>query len=128
MIDQVARLVVLVVDDDDLVRTAMALELEDRGYGVLEAGSGPQALELLKGDHPVKAVVIDLNMPTLGGLALMTVIKADWPRLPIIATSGADPAETLPQGVIFLQKPHRPGQLHAAVQVAVLAEEYGLGS
>lgn len=125
MVEQARPPTVLIVDDDDLVRTVMALELEDGACKVLTASCGTQAIEVLKA-HPVDVAVIDLNMPTLGGMALMTIIQADWPKLSIVATSGAEPREPMPEGVIFIPKPHTPGQLVAAVEVSLLTEEFGL--
>lgn len=117
---------VLVVDDDDLVRLPMAVQLQEEGYDVLEAASGSEALELLKAHPEIQVAVIDLNMPSLGGMALMTVVQADWPHLPLVATSGAEPKEPMPDGVLFIAKPHTEGQLIAAVEVSLLSEQFGL--
>ncbi len=72
---------VLLVDDDPGVRFALTEVLSDRGYRVVAAHSGAQALALLDG---VDVVVTDLSMPGMDGLELMTRIAARAPKLPVI--------------------------------------------
>lgn len=72
---------VLLVDDDPGVRFALTEVLADRGYRVITAGSGAQALNLLDG---VDVVVTDLSMPGMDGLELVAQIRARTPRLPVI--------------------------------------------
>jgi two-component system response regulator GlrR len=72
---------VLLVDDDPGVRFALTEVLADRGYRVITAGSGAQALNLLDG---VDVVVTDLSMPGMDGLELVAQIRARAPGLPVI--------------------------------------------
>jgi CheY-like chemotaxis protein len=72
---------VLLVDDDPGVRFALTEVLADRGYRVITAGSGAQALDLLDG---VDVVVTDLSMPGMDGLELVAQIRARMPGLPVI--------------------------------------------
>jgi len=72
---------VLIVDDDPGVRFALTEVLRDRGYRVVCASSGAQALGLLAG---VEVVVTDLSMPGMDGLELMSHIAARAPALPVI--------------------------------------------
>ena len=72
---------VLLVDDEPGVRFALTEVLVDRGYRVVTAGSGAQALTLLDG---VDVVVTDLSMPGMDGLELTTQIAARAPGLPVI--------------------------------------------
>lgn len=72
---------VLLVDDDAGVRFALTEVLRDRGYRVIGASSGPQALTLLGG---VDVVVTDLSMPGMDGLELLSQIAARAPALPVI--------------------------------------------
>jgi DNA-binding NtrC family response regulator len=72
---------VLLVDDDPGVRFALTEVLADRGYRVITAGSGAQALNLLDG---VDVVVTDLSMPGMDGLELVAQIRARTPGLPVI--------------------------------------------
>jgi len=72
---------VLLVDDEPGVRFALTEVLNDRGYRVVAAGSGAQALGLLEG---VDVVVTDLSMPGMDGLELVSQIGKRVPALPVI--------------------------------------------
>lgn len=72
---------ILLVDDDAGVRFALIEVLRDRGYQVISASSGAQALTLLDG---VDVVVTDLAMPGMDGLELVSRIAARAPALPVI--------------------------------------------
>lgn len=72
---------VLLVDDEPGVRFALTEVLADRGYRVISASSGTQALSLLEG---VDVVVTDLSMPGMDGLELVSQIRARAPALPVI--------------------------------------------
>jgi DNA-binding NtrC family response regulator len=72
---------ILLVDDDAGVRFALIEVLRDRGYRVISASSGAQALTLLDG---VDVVVTDLAMPGMDGLELVSRIAARAPALPVI--------------------------------------------
>lgn len=72
---------VLLVDDEPGVRFALSEVLHDRGYRVISAASGPEALAALDG---VDVVVTDLSMPGMDGLELVSQIAARAPALPVI--------------------------------------------
>lgn len=71
---------VLVIDDEDAIRTAVRLSLEDAGYTVFEAPNGLIGLDLLRAAAQPLVVLLDLMMPGMSGLKLLQVIK-DEPRL-----------------------------------------------
>ncbi len=112
---------VLVIDDEEPVRTLMARELSRHGYAVLQAADGLEGRAILEREGSrVELVVTDLAMPNLGGLELAEWAHGRWPTLPVLVTSGrplrARPAS--PPGappVRFLAKPFPPGALSAAV-------------
>lgn len=79
---------ICLVDDDILVRDALALGLSDAGYEVLTAPGAAAGLDLIA-RREVDAVVTDINMPGAGGAQLIAEVRARWPHLPIIAISGA---------------------------------------
>ena len=80
---------VLLVDDEEAVRGLARRVLERGGYQVIEAANGEDALGALA-DHraSVRAVVLDLTMPGLGGEATLQRIRQDSPHLPVIVSSG----------------------------------------
>lgn len=112
---------ILVVDDDELVRAAVARTLRAAGHGVTEAADGAEALELSsRTPAPFDLVVTDLVMPRMAGRALATAIRARDARHPILFMSGysrdsaaleADPAP----GTAFLPKPFTRDLLLAKV-------------
>lgn len=84
-----AGTVVLVVDDEAAVRRFAVRVLEGEGYGVVEAGDGIEALELIKlGSPSIEVVVTDIVMPRLNGVELMQALSASHPNLPVILMSG----------------------------------------
>ena len=112
---------VLLVDDEEAVRGLARRVLERGGYQVLEAANGEDALSALANHRAsVRAVLLDLTMPGLGGEATLQRIRRDNPDLPVIVSSGYVPEEegTL-AGVPFLAKPYRPSELVDAVKKAI---------
>jgi CheY-like chemotaxis protein len=106
---------VLAVDDDRLVLFNTTAMLEDLGHSVMEAGSGDEALELLR-QHRFDLVITDQSMPRMTGVQLMEAICAQWPDLPVILATGY--AE-IPGGIQLkaprLSKPFTEKELALAV-------------
>jgi CheY-like chemotaxis protein len=100
----------LVVDDEDAVRSLVSRTLEEEGYEVSQARNGREALECLARSGRVDVVLTDVVMPELGGRELVERLAADYPGLPVIWMSGhphdAAFADGGPAGAHpFLQKP-----------------------
>lgn len=74
------ELVVLVVDDDASLRRVLERALSHRGYRVLLAGTPEDAYQMLHRERP-DAVLLDIQMPTMSGLALYVAIVSRWPAL-----------------------------------------------
>jgi DNA-binding NtrC family response regulator len=74
---------VLVVDDDPAVGKVLAALLEQDGLGALHVASGAAALSAIE-EHPFDAVISDLRMPGMDGMALLTEIGRRWPGLPVV--------------------------------------------
>ena len=81
---------VLLVDDDNLVRETVAIALTDRGYTVLQAAHGREALAVLGRAQAVDAVILDILMPEMEGIEATREIRKLWPSLPILVVSGGD--------------------------------------
>ncbi len=86
-----AKLRILVVDDDDGSRSAMAAALRRMGYEVVERDSGEGAIDLLEGGEGVAAVITDIRMPGMDGYQLLRHLRRHYPELPVLlVTAFAD--------------------------------------
>src|ERR1700754_3269248 len=115
---------ILLVEDEERAREVFARILRHAGYAVMEAADGLEALALLEDHLPCDLVVSDILMPKLNGYALVARIRAKWPNMPIILTSGylpQDAAKTMMNGSVeFLPKP-----LDAAALIAIIQRLIG---
>ena len=102
------RDIVLIVEDEPLVRLTGADLLAEAGFEVLEAGNADEALRILEATPEVRVVFSDVEMPgSLDGLGLARNICRRWPSIKIILTSGHRiRAETIPREGRFLAKPY----------------------
>jgi two-component system, sensor histidine kinase and response regulator len=86
---EVRRAHILVVDDNRLIRSVVAIHLRDRGYEVSEASNGAQAIELVR-TTAFDAVLMDLQMPVMDGVSATQVLRSEaaYEALPIFAFTG----------------------------------------
>lgn len=111
-------LTVLAVDDDRLVLMNTVAMLEEMGHTVLEATSGPQALEILRQHAVLDLLITDEAMPQMTGLQLAKIVQAERPGLPIILATGY--AEVPRDAMVpKLSKPFFQEDLVRAVAAAV---------
>src|SRR5690606_7883939 len=80
--------VLLLVDDDEAVRTATAELLSDAGHTVLEAGSATEAMQVLRADPRIEALVTDYAMPLRSGADLIADAQALRPDLRALVITG----------------------------------------
>jgi signal transduction histidine kinase/CheY-like chemotaxis protein len=78
----------LIVDDEEPVRGALAAMAESLGHDVVQAGSGREALALLESGREIDLVLTDLGMPGMTGRELARVIKHRWPTMPLGMVTG----------------------------------------
>jgi CheY-like chemotaxis protein len=112
-----ARALVLVVEDEALVRMAIADHLTDEGFEVLEAGNADQAIAMLVHHSEIRLVFTDIDMPGgMDGLKLAAAVRERWPPIKIIVTSGYRRVvvEDLPVEATFMLKPYNPETVAAA--------------
>lgn len=118
--------VVALVEDEPIVRDVAAVELEDRGFSVVEFASADAALPFLRqngGD--LSLVVTDVQMPgAVNGLELVGLLRRWWPQLKVLVTSGGPLVNPslLPPTARFIAKPWRPADMASRVQEIVAAE------
>lgn len=112
--------IVLLVDDDEVVRRAMKRLLRHCGAEIREAGDGAEALELLRGGLKPAIIISDVDMPKLNGLRLAIHVKEEFPSIPMIVCSGGGHEELAGNiGVRYLAKPADPALLRDIVQKAL---------
>jgi CheY-like chemotaxis protein len=114
-------LIVLVAEDEALVRLLANDMLTDADYRVVEAQDGQEALTILGARNTVRALLTDVNMPNVDGLELAKIVRQRWPHIGIIVTSGMPRPTGLPAGARFISKPYRHEDLLSELE-AVIAE------
>lgn len=114
--------VLLLVEDDPLVRATLAEGLTDAGFEVLEAEDAEAALDILGTHDDIALLLTDINLPGADGFALARAARRLRPRLPVIYASGryreADPVRALPDAV-FLAKPFSVSSAIETVEGAI---------
>ncbi len=120
------RPVVLIVEDDFLIRSHAAQITEDAEFDVIEASNADEAISILGARSDITILFTDIQMPgSMDGLKLAAAVKGRWPPIKIIATSGLIDVRPhdLPEGSRFLPKPYHPAQLTATLH-QVAADPY----
>lgn len=100
---------VLVVEDEAIIRFTIADDIRDAGFEVLEARDAAEALALLKLHSDIDLLFTDIDMPgAMNGLDLSELVRATWPGVRIIVTSGklAPVKGVLPAESRFMPKPY----------------------
>ncbi len=98
---------VLLVEDEVLIRMALAQELRNGGYTVIEAASSEEALRILRSNIPVDLVLTDIRMPgSMDGADLARTIRTGYPAIKVVISSAYTPDSDL-LGTVdrFLSKP-----------------------
>ena len=116
---------ILVVDDEKAIRDTCVEALGIGGYTTLQASSGEEALELLrKPDTAVDLIILDLNMPGMGGANCFKEILKISPTIRVIIATGFSESEStestiLKNSIGYLKKPYRLQQLLDVVNEAL---------
>lgn len=106
-----SRAVILLVEDEPLVRLVGADLLEEAGFEVVEAADGDEALSILETRPDVQVLFTDINMPgSLDGLELARVVHERWPDVHLLVTSGRFQlrSDDIPNAGQFVAKPYEP--------------------
>ncbi|MGH7529367.1 MAG: response regulator [Gemmatimonadales bacterium] len=80
---------IIVIEDDDAVRSVMRRALERHGHLVVEAPEGARGVELLR-EHDADLVITDIFMPGQDGILTLRQIRKEFPTLKVIVVSGGD--------------------------------------
>ncbi len=114
---------ILVVDDEQSIRSSLKMILEYDGYDVLEAGNGEVALETARKGRP-DLVLLDIKMPGMDGLEVLRLLHQDYPNLPVIILSGHGTISTAVQATRlgaydFLEKPPQRSRILLTIKNAL---------
>lgn len=105
---------VLVVEDEPMIRMNGVDLLEDQGYRVLEAASADEAIALLEQAPDVRLLFSDIDMPgSMNGVELAELVHRRWPGIRLLLTSGQQKVsgDDMPQDGRFLAKPYSRGDV-----------------
>jgi DNA-binding response OmpR family regulator len=112
-----SRPTIALIEDEPLLRVALATAVGDAGYHVMAAATGVEGLALLQ-QRAVDLAIVDIELPgRLDGLALVREARRDRPGLRVIMTSGLPPPDAQLAAAVgpFLLKPYRVDELLAAI-------------
>lgn len=114
---------ILVVDDEPSIRQTLSMTLGKAGFEVAEAGTGEEALASIRSDH-YEAVLLDMNMPGMGGMQACKEIRNLSPGMPIlmltVRDAPDDKVEALESGADdYVTKPFHMRELTARVRAAI---------
>ncbi len=113
-LSEAKRPVVLVVEDEFLLRMNAVDMIGAAGFEAVEAANADEAIEILESRRDITVVFTDIQMPgSMDGLKLAQAVRGRWPPVKIVATSGRVNVREadLPDGGRFLPKPYSPHQL-----------------
>ena len=122
------RACVLVAEDEERVRALAMNVLDAHGFDAIGARHGGEALAMVR-EHAaeIDAVMLDLSMPVVDGMTVLSELRREHPHLPIVVTSGyeAGPGEVETSSVSFLAKPYRAEQLIARLRALLSDRDEG---
>ncbi len=111
---------ILVVDDEAIVRTSCDRTLTPEGYDVTLTASGKEGIACLE-KETFALVLLDLKMPDMDGMEVLSKIKENWPETKVVMVTGYSTVDTAVQALRvgaynFIEKPFTPDTLLKAVQ------------
>jgi CheY-like chemotaxis protein len=113
-LEKTQRPVVLIVEDEFLLRMDAMDMIAAAGFDAIEAANADEAIEILEARPDIAVVFTDIQMPgSMDGLKLARAVRGRWPPIKIVATSGQVDVKAvdLPEGGRFLPKPYSPTQV-----------------
>jgi CheY-like chemotaxis protein len=116
-----SKQVVLIVEDEALLRMDAVDFIEDAGFEVVEAMHADDAIAILKARRDIAAVFTDIEMPgSMNGIKLAQAVRSGWPPVTIVVASGrvVPDAGELPERVCYIRKPYQPAEVIAALKRA----------
>jgi CheY-like chemotaxis protein len=111
--------VILIVEDEFLVRTLAVEIVEEAGFSAVEVANAEEAIRVLQSRPDVRVVFTDIDMPgSMDGLELARAIRHRWPPIQVVLTSGKirPAADELPDRSHFVPKPYNFSRLTCLLQ------------
>lgn len=104
---------VLLAEDEFLIRAVLADALVELGLSCIEAATGQQALDVVTGDAPLGAIIVDVGLPDMSGEQVIEAAMIHRPRTPVIRCSGGSlaGADRYDGKVHFFPKPYSVDEL-----------------
>jgi len=114
---QMEKAVVLVVEDEALIRISALQIVEDAGFTAVEACHADQAIAILQSRRDIRAVFTDIKMPgSIDGWKLARAVRGRWPPIHVLIASALVPdLSELPANALFILKPYTAEQVTAAL-------------
>lgn len=119
---------VLVVDDEASMRSAVRMVLERASFMVAEAASGEEALQLIASNPAIKVVLLDIRMPGIDGLQTLARIRTTHQNLPVIMVTGYGSVDATTKAMSlganhYISKPFKNAELLEGLQKVLGLEE-----
>ncbi len=110
---------ILIIDDEEIIRMSCERALQASGFATEAATGGREGLEML-GKDKYDIVLLDLKMPDMDGIEVLSKVTSSWPNINVIMMSGYSTVDTAVQAlrcgaVNFIQKPFSPDTIISAI-------------
>ena len=108
------RQLVLIVEDEPLLRMLAVDLVEEAGLEALEATNAEEAITLLERTPDTRILMTDIDMPgSMNGLELAWTVSRRWPSISTVLVSGKQPlaAREMPEGSVFFANPYEPRKM-----------------
>jgi DNA-binding response OmpR family regulator len=112
---------VLLAEDEFLIRAVLVDALGDAGFPCIEAATGQAAIDVMSGDTPLVAIIVDLGLPDMSGERVIEAAVRHRPGMPIIQCSGSHlrPPDVAGQKIHVFPKPYNAEELSKFVAALV---------
>lgn len=112
---------VLIIDDTEEVLSALCKYFKQKGYEVLSASNGLDGLKMIESDKDdLDMIITDLVLPNISGVAVISIVKKKYPKLPVIAITGwGEHPEALAKEAkadLVMEKPFKLPELEKAAR------------
>jgi len=111
---------ILLIEDEEMLRSSTKMILEDSGYNTILASCGEDGITLfMENRNDITIVLLDMIMPGMNGREVYSKLRDIDPKIPVIMTSGFTNEKNIPEGVAcFLKKPYNLNELLTSIQKA----------